>query len=275
MSNFDGKIKIVLEEKNNNTVINEIYYEGVSKVSPTMHLDDEKIPCYFLMHLGGGYIEGEKCSTYIELKENTRCILTTQAPTIIYKSVNGNSSKQMTSIKLEKNSVLEYMLDNTILFKDAIYEQTTDIHMDKDSTLIYTDGFTSGWSPNGEKFKYNFAHMKTRVFIDGEIKLLDNLILDPKNNDLGGFGFFEGYSNYGTAVIIDRRIDEKFVEKLREVVDELKLDIDFGISLLETNGLVIRVIGNLTQNIHKAIYACTNYVRKELLNSGNLYLRKY
>lgn len=275
MSDFDGKIEIVLQEKDNNTIINNIYYEGVSKVSPTMHLDNEKIPCYFLMHLGGGFIEGESCSTYIELKENSRCILTTQAPTIIYKSTNGNSSKQTSLIKLEKNSVLEYMLDNTILFKDAIYEQNTDIHMDETSTLIYTDGITSGWSPNGEKFKYNLVSMKTRLFINGEIKLLDNLILDPKNNDLEGLGFFEGYANYGTAIIIDRRIDQKFVEKLREVVDELKLDINFGISLLETNGLVIRVIGNLTQHIHKAIYACTNYARKELLNSGELCFRKY
>ncbi len=275
MSDFDGKIKIVLEEKNDKTIINELYHEGVSKISPTMHLDEEKIPCYFLMHLGGGYIEGESCSTYIELKENTRSIITTQAPTLIYKSNNGNSCKQNSVIKLEKNSVLEYMLDNTILFKDAIYEQNTDIYMDKDSTLIYTDGITSGWSPDGEKFQYNLGRMKTRLFIDGEIKLIDNLILDARNNDLGGFGFFEGYSNYGTAIIINRRINEKFVEKLREVVGELNLDIDFGIALLETNGLVIRVIGNLTQNIHKAIYTCTNYVRRELFNSCDLHLRKY
>lgn len=275
MSDFDGKIKIVLEEKNDKTIINELYHEGVSKISPTMHLDEEKIPCYFLIHLGGGYIEGESCSTYIELKENTRSIITTQAPTLIYKSNNGNSCKQNSVIKLEKNSVLEYMLDNTILFKDAIYEQNTDIYMDKDSTLIYTDGITSGWSPDGEKFQYNLGRMKTRLFIDGEIKLMDNLILDARNNDLGGFGFFEGYSNYGTAIIINRRINEKFVKKLREVVGELNLDIDFGISLLETNGLVIRVIGNLTQNIHKAIYTCTNYVRRELFNSCDLHLRKY
>ena len=275
MSDFDGKIKIVLEEKNDKTIINELYHEGVSKISPTMHLDEEKIPCYFLIHLGGGYIEGESCSTYIELKENTRSIITTQAPTLIYKSNNGNSCKQNSVIKLEKNSVLEYMLDNTILFKDAIYEQNTDIYMDKDSTLIYTDGIKSGWSPDGEKFQYNLGRMKTRLFIDGEIKLMDNLILDARNNDLGGFGFFEGYSNYGTAIIINRRINEKFVKKLREVVGELNLDIDFGISLLETNGLVIRVIGNLTQNIHKAIYTCTNYVRRELFNSCDLHLRKY
>lgn len=275
MSNFDGKIRIILEEKNGKTVINEIYHEGVSKVSPTMHLDSEKIPCYFLMHMGGGYVEGEACSNYIELKKGARSIITTQAPTLIYKSQNGIPCKQYSMIKLEENSVLEYMLDNTILFKDAIYNQNTDIYMAKNSTLIYTDGLTSGWSPDGAKFQYDTVRMKNRIFMDEELVFLDNLFLNPKNQDLEDLGFLEGYSNYGTAIIIDRRIDETFVEKLREDIEALKLDINFGISSLEVNGFVIRVIGNLTQDIQKAIYVCVNHVRKELFGSCELHLRKY
>lgn len=275
MSNFDGKIKIILEEKNGKTIINEIYHEGVSKVSPTMYLDDENIPCYFLMHMGGGYVEGESCSNYIELKKNTRSIITTQAPTTIYKSQKGIPCKQYSMIKLEENSVLEYMLDNTILFKDSIYNQDTDIYMDKNSTLIYTDGLTSGWSPDGAKFQYDTARMRNRIFMDGKLVFMDNLMLNPKNQNLEDLGFLEGYSNYGTAIIIDRRIDQSFVEKLREDIEALNLDINFGISELEVNGFVIRVIGNLTQNIQKALYTCVNHVRKELFGSGELYLRKY
>ncbi|MGG7078423.1 urease accessory protein UreD [Clostridium sardiniense] len=275
MSNFDGKIKIILEEKDKKTAINEIYYEGVSKVSPTMYLDDEEIPCYFLMHMGGGYVEGERCSNYIEIKKGARSIITTQAPTLIYKCENGIPCEQYSMIKLEENSVLEYMLDNTILFKDAIYQQKTDIYMEKNSTLIYTDGITSGWSPDGAKFQYDVLRMKNRIFMDGELVFLDNLLLDPKNQELEELGFLEGYSNYGTAIIIDRRIDDTFVEKLREEIEGFNLDINFGISGLEVNGFVIRVIGNRTQHIQKALYACVNYVRKELFESCNLYLRKY
>ena len=75
--------------------------------------------------------------------------------------------------------------------------------------------------------------------------------------------------------MVDRRINERFVEKVREDIEALNLDIKFGISELEVNGFVIRVIGNLTQNIQKALYTCVNYVRKELFGSGELYLRKY
>ncbi|MDU7549978.1 MAG: urease accessory protein UreD [Clostridium perfringens] len=275
MNNFDGNLRIILEKKNNRTTINEIYYDGVSKVSPTISLDNEKIPCYFLIHLGGGYLEGEVCDNYIELKDNCRSIITTQTPTIAYKCESGISSKQFTTIKLGENSVVEYILDNTILFKNSMFEQYTDIYMKESSTFIYTDGITSGWSPDGEKFKYKFMRMRNRVFIDNKIVLLDNLILKPNIQEMHEIGLMEGYTNYGTAIVIDRRINEKFVEELREEVEKLNLDIKFAISIIEVNGFVIRVLGNFTQDIQKSIYLCINHIRQKLFGSNKLNLRKY
>ena len=45
--------------------------------------------------------------------------------------------------------------------------------------------------------------------------------------------------------------------------------------MLEVNGFVLRVLGNLTQDIEKAILVCHNYIRKEFLGSRNLSIRKY
>lgn len=275
MNNFDGNLRIILEKNNNRTTINEIYYDGVSKVSPTISLDNEKIPCYFLIHLGGGYLEGEVCDNYIELKDNCRSIITTQTPTTVYKCENGIPSKQFTTIKLGENSVVEYILDNTILFKNSIFEQYTDVYMEESSTFIYTDGLTSGWSPDGENFKYKFIRMINRVFIDNKIVLLDNLILKPNVQEMNEIGLMEGYTNYGTAIVIDRRINEEFVEELREEVEKLNLNIKFAISIIEVNGFVIRVLGNFTQDIQKAIYLCINHIRQKLFGSNKLNLRKY
>lgn len=275
MNNFDGNLRIILEKNNDRTTINEIYYDGVSKVSPTISLDNEKIPCYFLIHLGGGYLEGEVCYNYIELKDNCRSIITTQTPTIVYKCESGIPSKQFTTIKLGENSVVEYILDTTILFKNSIFEQYTDVYMEESSTFIYTDGLTSGWSSDGKKFKYEFVRMRNRVFIDNKIVLLDNLILKPNVQEMYEIGLMEGYTNYGTAIVIDRRINEEFVEELREEVEKLNLDIKFAISVIEVNGFVIRVLGNFTQDIQKSIYLCINHIRQKLFGSNKLNLRKY
>ena len=275
MNDLDGEIKVILEKKNGKTIINDIYHKGVLKVSHTIYLDKEKIPCYFFMHMGGGYIEGESCSNYIELKKGSRCVITTQAPTIIYQSRSKKKCKQYSMINLEEESVLEYILDNTILFKDARYEQNTEIHLHKSSSLIYADGITAGWSPEGENFKYKSVQLKSNVYINNKLVLLDNLIINPSENDVTKLGFFEEYSNFGTLLVINKEINDLVINDLRKIIGELNLPIDFGVSKLEVNGFVLRVLGNLSQHIEKAILACHNYIRRRFLGSKDLIIRKY
>ena len=120
---YAGEFDIVLEQKNGKTVISEKRFNGLIKVSPTIHLDSEKISTYFIVGLGGGYVEGEKYKYSITQKEDTRAIITTQSSTKVYKCENNDRTEQETIINLEKNSILEYITDSVILYKNAIYKQ--------------------------------------------------------------------------------------------------------------------------------------------------------
>ena len=272
---YAGEFDIVLEQKNGKTVISEKRFNGLIKVSPTIHLDSEKISTYFIVGLGGGYVEGEKYKYSITQKEDTRAIITTQSSTKVYKCENNNRTEQETTINLEKNSILEYITDSVILYKNAIYKQVNNIYMDDSSTLIYSDGITSGWSKDGDAFQYSNVQLKTNVYLNNKLVLLDNLLLDPKRNDVTKLGFFEGYKNFGTLLVINKNINAQTIEDLRNEIKNLNLPIYFGISELEVNGFVLRVLGNLTQNIESAIKLCHNYVRKKFLNSRDLFIRKY
>ena len=277
MSNnkYAGEFEIVLEKKNENTVISEKRFDGLIKLSPTIHLDSEKISTYFIVGLGGGYVEGEKYKYSINLKEDSRSIITTQASTKVYKCVHGEKTEQETLINLEKNSILEYITDSVILYKDAIYKQVNNIYMDESATLIYSDGITSGWSKEGEDFQYSNVQLKTSVYVNNKIVLLDNLLVNPREDDVTKLGFFEGYQNFGTLLVINKNINGKIIEELRNNIKNLNLPICFGISELEVNGFVLRALGNLSQNIESAIKLCHNFIRKEFLNSRELSIRKY
>lgn len=272
---YSGFINLILEKKDNKTIALKKYYEGLVKISPTIKMDKENISTYYLLQLGGGYIEGEKYKNIFKLTNEARAIITTQASAKVYKCLNGIETEQDTEIYLEKNSVLEYITDSVILYKDAIYKQVNNIYLDETSTLIYSDGITAGWSPEGENFKYKSVQLKSNVYINNKLVLLDNLIIKPSENDVNKLGFFEEYSNFGTLVVINKEVDNLVIDDLRKIIGELKLPIDFGISKLEVNGFVLRVLGNLTQHIEEAILTCHNYVRKKFLGSNNLIIRKY
>ncbi len=274
-SEYAGTIEIVLDKKENKTVASKKFYEGLVKVSPIIKNDRENIPTYYLLQLGGGYIEGEKYKNIFKLNDGARAIITTQASTKVYKCENDEKVQQETIIELGKDSVLEYITDTVILYKDAIYKQTNDIYLDESSTLIYSDGITSGWSPDGEKFQYKNVQLKSNVYVNNKMVLLDNLIINPRKNDVSKLGFFEGYENFGTLLIINKNITSNDIEELRMEVEKLNLPIYFGISELEVNGFVLRALGNLTQHIELAISVCHNYIRKKYLGSKELVMRKY
>lgn len=272
---YAGELELVLENKGGKTSPAKSISKGLVKISPNMRLNRESIPTYFLLGLGGGYVEGEKYRNRIELKDNTRSIITTQASTKVYKCLKGKVIEQNTELVLGENSVLEFLTDAVILYKDAIYKQVNNIILKKSSTLIYCDGITSGWSPEGAEFQYSSVQLSTKVYLDNKLVLLDNLLVDPREDDVTKLGFFEGYRNFGTLLVISDYISEEVIDKFRVMLDEANLPIYYGISKLEVSGFVLRVLGNLTQDIEAAIMVCHNYIRKEFLGSRELIIRKY
>lgn len=274
-NNLAGYTELILKKYPSGTKAEKSYTVGASKISPAIYLESEEIPCYYLIQLGGGYIEGEYYENHLTLKENSHSIITTQASSKVYKSENKIPSRQYTSVKLKSGSIMEFINDSVILYKDAVYQQKTDIHLTKESTLIYFDGITCGWSPDGKLFQYTSASMKTDVYLDEELVYLDNLKIVPEEYDVQSFGILEGYKNFGTMLVFDKRVNRDIVKKSRELLKNSNLDIKFGVSELESNGFIIRILGNLTQDIQKGASLVHNYLRKEFFNSEELELRKY
>lgn len=270
-----GYTELILKNFSRGTFAEKSYTKGASKISPAIYLDVDNVPCYYLIQLGGGYIEGEYYENYLEMKDDTRAVITTQSSNKVYKSENGIPSKQYSRIKVGENAVMEYINDSVILYKDAVYEQETEVFLKESSTFIYTDGITAGWSPDGKNFQYTSTRMKIKIFLDDELVYSDNLKLVPSQYDVQDFGILEGYKNFGTMIVIDRRTDRDIIKEIRERIENLNLDIKFGISSLETKGFIIRILGNITQDIQKAEGTAHNYLRKIFFDSDELNIRKY
>ena len=250
------------------------YFSGIAKLARALYLDTDNVPCFYLMQLGGGYVENEKFRTAVHVKKDARAIVTTQAATKVYKCENKLPSYQRNEIILDDNAVLEFITDNVILYKDAMFKQDTTIKLKDTSTLIYTEGLTSGWSPDGNKFQYSSLQMKLRMFINDKPVMLDNLKLDPREDKMQSLGFFEEYTNYSSLIVVDKSVNNSLIEILRGKLEELNLDVKVGISKLECDGFVLRVLGNLTQDLEKVIFACINYIRREKFSSNELELGK-
>ncbi|TSO25914.1 urease accessory protein UreD [Lactobacillus sp. LL6] len=269
----DGLIDLQFVNKNGRSFAKRTYREGNSWISFRQPNKDD-IPYYFLITTGGGYVEGENYLYQVKLEDNSHAIVTTQSPTYVYKCENHELTSQEDRIHIGKDAFLEFYQDETIPYKDAYYHQNTKIEMEKGAKLILTDGLSSGWSPDDTPFQYSEIGLQTKITYDGRLVYNDYLIVDPEIDPMYQIGYFEGKQNFNSAVIIDENLNQDTVEEIRKYLNQFDFDVHYGISVLEEDGIVLRVLSSSSYKNRKLILKFINYYREKMLNFSKFDLRK-
>lgn len=270
----DGYTEIEFTYRNGRTVASKRVTGGQSKLSAPLHLNNEDTLAFFLITMGGGFVEGEHYRTFITSHEKTHAIVASQAPTYVYKCNDGKTTVQDVKVKVESDATLEYLPDDVIPYGNSKYRQTTQIEVAKGGSLLYTDGITSGWSMNHKDFQYRYAHMLSKISYDGRLIFNDNLILDPHAFEMAELGLFEGYKNYSSLVVVDKRVNAKLVKELQDFNDISLQGAVTGISLLECPALVIRVLGESLNSNRAILYRSIDWIRNRFYGLPHLDLRK-
>lgn len=112
---WSGLLQCTAMEKNGRTVISDSYYEGAMKMIRPIYLHPSQ-PTIYLIHVGGGYVDGDRYKTEIMLQEGAHLIATTQSATKIYKTIK-EPVQQYTLFSLDDQSVLEFFLIQLLLMK--------------------------------------------------------------------------------------------------------------------------------------------------------------
>jgi len=157
-SNWTGELKLELGAKNDRTVVQDVFFQGAFKVMRPIYLDNTGQLTYYLLNPGGGYLSGDTYFMDIQMNEDASAILTTQGATKVYKTP-GNYAYQYGRFSLQPGSLLEYIPDPLIIYRQGTYKQHHQFYLDESSSLIYTDIVTPGWSPTGEQFSYDKADL--------------------------------------------------------------------------------------------------------------------
>lgn len=269
----DGVIRMHFVQRGGRTVAEDVYHHGNSRASSVINTP-AAIPYYFLITTGGGFVAGEHYQEQLDLDAGTHAILTTQMPSSIYKCEHGETTRQENHITLGKDAVLEYYLDEVIPYKHARFRQKTTIEMAKGAKLILTDGLTSGWSPDEKPFQYRDIGIQTLINYDHQLAYNDYLIVNPEDEPMGELGYFEQHENFNSVVVIDENADAQLVQELRDYLATLTTNSRFGISLLEANGLVLRVLGASAHENQQLTQKFVAYYREQVLHLAPLQLRK-
>ncbi len=242
------------------------------------YLDESGQVSYTIINPGGAYFGGDDYHVVVEVEEGASLLLTSQSATKVYKTP-GNYALQDFRITLGPGAVLEYVPDQLIAYQGATFSQHTTVDMDSRASLFMSEIITPGWSPTGALFTYDEVRLRTSVSVDGELTVIDNLLVRPGIGELTDHSllFLEDHTHVATVLALDQAVDDVLLEELREYLNSLEFStpVRFGSTLTSGRGLAVRAIGSYTEDLHLLITAVANFLRATLRTQGPLHLRKY
>ncbi|KAJ7553840.1 hypothetical protein O6H91_06G115200 [Diphasiastrum complanatum] len=126
---------------------------------------------------GGGYVSGDSISCQVDVGLGCTTVLTTQASTKVYKSVEGKFSEQL--LKIGSEALFALLPDPVTCFSSAKYKQLQTFSLDKQANLVLVDWLTSGRRDCGEVWAFESYRSTNQILLDGETPiLLDTMQLD-------------------------------------------------------------------------------------------------
>jgi urease accessory protein len=272
LENRTGYLSLVCSRKKNKTILKESTSQGALKITRPVYLTQSGEAYFYVMNPGGGYLEGDSYKIDIRLEEDAEAVVTSQSATKIYKT-RILPAYQEVDIHLKRGSVLEYLPDSIIAYQHARFKQLTVIRMEEGATLICSDIFTPGWAPEGTFFQYDLLHSKMEIYLEEKLILFDHVKLEP-DQDINGIGYMEGFTHFGTMIVIDHRVTPAFLEELHEWIESVS-ESRIGLSMLTVPGFALRVLANSTQDVEKVLTVCHDNIRKRMLEKETVFLRKY
>jgi len=132
-----------------------------------------------LASYGGGLLAGDSIRLRVRCEADTRLLLSTQANTRIFKSIDGRLAEQLTEGHVAANALAVVLPDPLVPQAASRYRQAQHWHLAESATLLLADWWHAGRTDVGEKFAFTTFATELRVSVAGRLVLLDRFALRP------------------------------------------------------------------------------------------------
>ena len=272
-----GILEIELKQGNNKTTITKQFSQVPLQIQRAVY-PEESIPemaYLYIISPSGGILQGDRYKIDVTLKNNAISHITTQGATRIY-SMNSNFASQITNITVDDNCYLEYIPDQIIPYQNSRYYQKVNLNIHDEATMIYSEVLTPGRMAMNEYFDYDVCYLRTYCKNQEEkFRCLENMKIEPKNQNLNSDGILGKNKIVGTVYILTKKDHITELENMINTNLEKLEEVSIGTSILPNeSGIIVKIIGNNTEDIFKLIYGVLKITRKKILGAEFSKIRK-
>ncbi|HEX8330140.1 MAG TPA: urease accessory protein UreD [Hymenobacter sp.] len=175
-----------------------------------------------LSSYGGGMVAGDVIRLRIRGHAHTRTVVSTQASTKIFRSIDGSQAEQHTVGELGEQALAVVFPDPVVLQAESRYRQLQEWQLHPTSLLLLVDWFHSGRMDQGERFAFTALHSELRVRVAGRLLVLDRFAFAPEEHIATSPANFADYQTFFSAFLVGSPNDARF-RHLAEVLERQKM----------------------------------------------------
>jgi len=204
-----------------------------------------------LMCSSPGVLDGDDLSILVELEAYSRLQLHTQSYQRLFRMKKG--AAQRMEVRLGKGACFSWLPQPCVPHEDAIFMGSNRIFLSEGSQLVWGEVLTCGRKLTGEVFAFSSYHVRTEIFMQDRLVLMENVCLRPSVLAVEGLGQLEGFTHQASLLFVA----DNAVEKKGGIVEYLSglPEVVYGVSQGPAGSLVVRILGNKAEPLYDCLKA--------------------
>jgi urease accessory protein len=240
-----------------------------------------------LASYGGGLVAGDSIRLRVHCAADSRLLLTTQANTRIFKSIDGRRAEQLIEGHVADNALAVVLPDPLVPQAHSRYHQAQHWHLAASATLLLADWWHAGRTDLGEKFAFTTFATELRVSVAGRLALLDRFALRPEQHLATSQATFGPYHTALSLYLVGPPAGARF-QQLAAVLRQLPppgqtalharlagQPYVVAVTQARANVLVVRALGNTRLDLEPVYRAVSAALAGEELLGFDALQRKY
>lgn len=244
-------VRLQASRQGDKTVLSDVYFTSPYKIMNPFYRNGDfmTIMC---MSSASGIMANDRLEFSFDVKENASLEFISQSYEKIHKMEEGEAIRNMEA-HIAKNATFYYNPLPTQPFQDSAFESVCNVYLEDHSSRFYMkEILTAGRCSRGEIFDYRYYHNLINIYSEGKLIYRDNTRFHPGQMDLTSLGVHEGYTHFGTLLLIHIDHSKAWIQAAHEILSSDER-VDGGITSIEDGSILVRVLGHQGEHLENIL----------------------
>jgi urease accessory protein len=272
---WKAKLNLGFQAQSAKTVLKNMSFTGPLRVQRPFY--PEGPPCHvYVLHPPGGMVSGDRLSVDIDLQQDSHAVLTTPSAGKVYGADAHNVAQhQQVSLRLGKNSICEWMPQETIVYDGAHGVLQTRVDLEEGARFLGWDICCLGLPAGGRPFVQGSIQQQLALYQEQVPRLLERQRIEGSGTvTTAAWGLADNKVTGTMLCTLDRYRHEggsaqALIEQVRVAMDAFQvvsvqpamISVTYRLGLL-----VIRYLGNSAEQCRHAFKGIRDILRPAVLD---------